>query len=69
MNLKQYNPDFLDKERLWAVTKCDIFDDEMLEDLKPDIPDVPYVFISSIAAKGLLQLKDKLWQMLIADLD
>lgn len=67
--LKQYNPELLDKERLLAVTKCDIFDDEMLEDLKVDIPDVPYVFISSIAAKGLMQLKDKLWQMLIADLD
>jgi len=67
--LKQYNPELLDKERLLAVTKCDIFDDEMLEDLKVDIPDVPYVFISSIAGKGIQQLKDKLWQLLIADLD
>ena len=67
--LKQYNPELLDKERLLAVTKCDIFDDEMLEDLKVDIPDVPYVFISSIAGKGIQQLKDKLWQLLTADLD
>jgi GTP-binding protein len=60
--LKQFNPELLDKSRVLAITKSDIFDDEMIEDLKPEMPkDVEVVFISSISGKGIDQLKDLLW--------
>jgi len=60
--LKQYNPELLDKSRLLAITKSDIFDDEMIADLKPEIPtDIDTIFISAITNKGISELKDKLW--------
>ncbi|RLD67802.1 MAG: GTPase ObgE [Bacteroidetes bacterium] len=61
--LEQYNPELLDKSRLLAITKSDIFDDEMIEDLKPELPnEVDTIFISSIIGTGINNLKDKLWQ-------
>jgi GTP-binding protein len=61
--LKMYNPELLDKSRILAITKSDIFDEGMIEDLKPELPtDIETIFISSIANKGLSQLKDMLWQ-------
>ncbi|HPE86394.1 MAG: GTPase ObgE [Bacteroidia bacterium] len=63
--LQQYNPELLDKKRILAITKCDLFDDEMLIDLKQEIPSsLPWIFISSIAGKGLTELKDILWDAL-----
>lgn len=59
--LKQYNPELLDKGRLLAITKSDLADEEMRELLRPTIPDVPYVFISAVAQEGLMQLKDMIW--------
>jgi len=62
--LKQYNPELLDKKRLLAVTKCDIVDEEQIIKLQKKLPDIPYVFISSVSLYGLGQLKDKLWELL-----
>lgn len=63
--LKKYNPELLDKSRLLAITKCDLLDEEMLEELKEEIPgNVPYVFISSQTHKNIQQLKDKTWKIL-----
>ncbi len=65
--LRRYNPDLLDKERLIAISKCDMLDDELKEELKIELDEqlnVPYLFISSVAQQGLQELKDKLWQML-----
>lgn len=63
--LKKYNPELLDKSRLLAITKCDLLDDEMLEELKEEIPvNVPYVLISSQTHKNIQQLKDKTWGIL-----
>lgn len=59
--LKLYNPELLDKRRVLAITKCDIIDNELKEAMEKDLPDIPYVFISSVAQSGLEQLKDKLW--------
>jgi len=60
--LKMYNPELLDKPRVLAITKCDLADDELLDLLKPDIPEnIPYVFISAITQMGLDKLKDLLW--------
>jgi GTP-binding protein len=65
--LKTYNPEMLDKNRLIAITKSDILDDELTSELTKELDKdlkVDYLFISSIANKGIGQLKDKLWLML-----
>jgi GTP-binding protein len=62
--LKQYNPELLDKDRLLAVTKSDLLDEELEEEIRKELPDVPSVFISSVANKGLVELKDRIWKML-----
>lgn len=63
--LKKYNPEMLDKERILAITKIDMLDDIMLEQIKNDVPkDIDVVYISSIAQIGLDTLKDKLWDLL-----
>lgn len=63
--LEMYNPELLDKQRVLAVTKCDLIDSDIEKDLESRLPeDIPHVFISSIAQKGLKELKDLLWQAL-----
>ncbi len=63
--LTQYNPELLDKQRLLAVTKCDMLDDELIEQMKPLLPEsVPSVFISSVANMNITKLKDMLWEAL-----
>lgn len=47
-----------------AVTKCDMLDDELIEAMKNDLPDVPVVFISSVTGQGITELKDVLWREL-----
>ena len=62
--LRQYNPELLDKSRLLAVTKSDLLDEELKEELKKELPEIPYVFISSVANTGLMELKDIIWSQL-----
>ncbi len=62
--LKMYNPELLDKQRLLAVTKCDMADEQMLDELKVELPDLPYVMISSHTQQGIKELKDLLWKTL-----
>jgi GTP-binding protein len=63
--LKKHNPELLDKDRLLAVSKSDMLDDELKAEIKKDMPkDIPHLFISSVAQTGLVELKDKLWKML-----
>jgi len=62
--LKLYNPELLDKNRVLAITKSDLLDDELMEEIKSDLPKIPYVFISALTNTGLLSLKDLLWQQL-----
>ena len=66
--LHQFNPDMLTKHRVLAVTKCDLLDDELIEMLRETLPDdLPCVFISAVAGKGLDELKDVLWRELNAE--
>ena len=65
--MKQYNPELLHKERLLAITKSDMLDDELIADIKKDLPKIPYLFISSVAEKGLTELKDLIWERLNHD--
>jgi GTP-binding protein len=63
--LKEFNPELLDKPQILAITKSDLIDEELKELLIPDIPKgIPYLFISSVAQKGLVELKDLLWETL-----
>jgi GTP-binding protein len=64
--LEQYNPELLDKSRILAVTKSDLLDDELKSEIKKDLPELPFVFISSIANTGLMKLKDLIWNSLNA---
>lgn len=60
--LAKFNPEMLDKQRVLAVTKCDMLDEELMEMLKPTLPDnLPCVFISSVTGMGIQELKDILW--------
>ncbi|MFL3663401.1 MAG: GTPase ObgE [Flavobacteriales bacterium] len=60
--LKAYNPELLDKDRILAVSKSDMLDDELKDEIEKDLPEVPHLFISSVAQQGLLELKDLLWK-------
>lgn len=65
--LRRYNPEMLDKDRLIAISKSDMLDDELKAELKSDLDSrlgAPYIFISSVAQQGLQELKDRLWEML-----
>ncbi|WP_300190751.1 GTPase ObgE [uncultured Alistipes sp.] len=63
--LTQYNPELLDKQRLLAVTKCDMLDDELLEEMKSHLPEgIPSLFISSVSGLNITRLKDMLWEAL-----
>ncbi|MCX6281018.1 MAG: GTPase ObgE [Bacteroidetes bacterium] len=63
--LEMYNPELLDKSRLLAITKSDLADEEIVGELKKELPpDIPYVFISSHKKTGLLKLKGMLWEAL-----
>jgi len=65
--LQKYNPEMLDKSRLIAISKSDMLDEELkaelTEELDRELP-IPYMFISSVAQQGLVELKDALWKML-----
>lgn len=65
--LKRYNPEMLDKERMIAISKSDMLDDELQAEMKAQLDKelpIQYLFISSVAQKGIMELKDKLWKML-----
>lgn len=66
--LRRYNPELLDKERLVAISKSDMLDEELKAEMKveldKDFKGIPYLFISAVAQQGLTELKDKLWGML-----
>ena len=68
--LKRYNPELLDKDRFLVISKSDMLDEELMSELKDEIesnaPGLQFMFISSVAQKGIMALKDKLWNLLNA---
>lgn len=60
--LKEFNPELLDKRKILAITKSDLLDEELQEEIEKNLPDIPYIFISSVAQQGLMELKDILWK-------
>ncbi len=63
--LQSYNPEMLDKKRLLAITKSDLLDEELEEEMRQELPQgIETIFISSVAQKGLMELKDTIWRQL-----
>ena len=62
--LATFNPEMLDKQRVLAITKSDLLDEELIQMLSENLPDVPHVFISSVTGMGIAELKDVLWREL-----
>jgi len=62
--LEEYNPELLDKQRLLVITKSDLLDDELIEEIEKELPDVKHHFISAVANQGLVGLNDTIWLML-----
>lgn len=61
--LQKYNPELLDKRRLLAISKTDMLDEQLMEEMEREIPDdLPHVFISSVSQYNLDKLKDLIWQ-------
>lgn len=65
--IQQFNPDLIHTPRLLALTKSDMIDEELEEEISESLGDLPHLFISSISEKGLRELKDQIWQMLNQD--
>jgi len=62
--LQKHNPELMDKDRLLAISKSDMLDDELMEEMKRDLPDIETLFISSITGFGIQELKDRIWTVL-----
>ncbi len=66
--LKNHNSELLYKKKLLAITKSDLLDDELISEIiKKDIPNIDFVFISSLTNNGLNELKDKIWDSITAN--
>ncbi len=62
--LEKHNPELLDKQRLLAISKSDLLDEELMEEMKAELPDIKTMFISSVTGLGIQELKDRIWQTL-----
>ncbi len=62
--LKLYNPELLDKERLLAISKSDMLDQELMDEISHGLGKIPHIFISSITGLNIQKLKDNIWQIL-----
>ena len=62
--LREFNPEMLDKERLLVISKSDLLDNELEELISAELKSIPHIFISSVAQKGLVELKDELWTLI-----
>ncbi len=61
--VSRFNPELADKPRLLAISKCDMLDEELMDEIRKTLPEgLPHVFISAVTGMGLTELKDMLWQ-------
>jgi GTP-binding protein len=60
--LQQYNPELVEKQRILAITKCDMLDEELIRQMKLELPEgIETIFISSVSGMGIPELKDLIW--------
>ncbi len=62
--LNKYNPELLDKKRILAISKSDLLDEELKNEIRKDLPEISRVFISSLTGEGITTLKDMIWHTL-----
>ena len=62
--LEKHNPELMDKDRLLAISKSDMLDEELIREMQQELPDIKTLFISSITQQGLQELKDEIWKLL-----
>ncbi|NMC38651.1 MAG: GTPase ObgE [Bacteroidales bacterium] len=62
--LKMYSPELLDKKRILAISKSDLLDEELKDEIRMDLPDISRVFFSSVTREGITTLKDMIWKTL-----
>jgi GTP-binding protein len=62
--LKMYNPELLDKKRLLGISKSDLLDEELKNEIRKELPDVSRAFFSSVTGDGISNLKDMIWKVL-----
>ncbi len=60
--LNQFNPDLLDKQRIVAISKSDLLDQDLMNDITKEMKEIPHVFFSSITERGIMELKDLIWK-------
>jgi obg family GTPase cgtA len=66
--LRRFNPQLVDKQRVLAISKSDMLDNELIAEIRPTLPtDLPVVFISSVSGMGITELKDALWKAITDD--
>ena len=62
--LEKYNPELLDKQRFLGISKADMLDEELMEEISAELGDIPHMFFSSVTGLHVQQLKDKIWEIL-----
>ena len=62
--LEKYNPELLDKQRFLAISKADLLDKELMEEISQELEGIPHLFFSSVTGMNIQQLKDKIWETL-----
>ncbi|GAB4240855.1 MAG: GTPase ObgE [Ekhidna sp.] len=62
--LEKHNPELMDKQRLLAISKSDLLDEELMDEMRLELPEISTLFISSVANIGIQELKDKIWKLL-----
>ena len=63
--LKKYNPELLHKKRILAITKCDMLDEQMTNEMKAILPEgIPHIFISAVSGLNVDRLKDMIWEQI-----
>lgn len=66
--LEQYNPDLLEKRRILAISKSDMLDEELIQEIEKDLPtDIPHIFISAVTNYNIQKLKDLIWDEMNRD--
>ena len=66
--LEEYNPELLDKKILIAISKSDMLDDELKEEIAKTLPqELPHIFISAMTNMGITELKDELWNAIVSE--